>query len=126
MITPNSSTQNPKRFNADKLLKWAIWLVLGLVIAVVAAFAGYYYWDRYVHLGDQSPLDKNVAQLEQAIRDDPKNPETRLNLARAYEMEGRVEEAVRNYEQALTAEDVTDRVTAEINARLRELAATPR
>lgn len=62
-------------------------LVLGLLAAVVltlGAFAAYYYWDRYVAIGDQSPVERNIAHLEQMVRKNPQDAETRLSLAQYY------------------------------------------
>jgi tetratricopeptide (TPR) repeat protein len=59
--------------------------VLATLITVLVLFSAYYYWDRYVvRLGDQSPLELGVERLEQAIRDDPQDPEARVALAEFY------------------------------------------
>ncbi len=62
-------------------------LVIIAATAVVAStllFGGYYYWDRYVHLGDKSPIELDIEHLEQAIREDPQDPERRVALAEYY------------------------------------------
>jgi tetratricopeptide (TPR) repeat protein len=62
-------------------------LVLGLLAAVgltLGAFAAYYYWDRYVAIGDQSPVERNMTHLEQMVRKNPQDAETRLSLAQYY------------------------------------------
>jgi tetratricopeptide (TPR) repeat protein len=62
-------------------------VVLGLLAAVVltlGAFAAYYYQDRYIAIGDQSPVEKNIAHLEQMVRKNPQDAETRLSLAQYY------------------------------------------
>ncbi len=67
------------------------------------AFAGYYYWDRYVHLGDQSPLELGVASLEEAVRQDPQDPDARLALAQYYLENGAYSEAAQQAQQVLNA-----------------------
>jgi len=90
---PAASTQNLQR---------AIWIVLAVLIAVIVAFIGYYVWDRYVHLGDRSPIDVGVANLEKAIRDDPQNVEARVALAESYLSGGQVKKALEQANQVLT------------------------
>jgi tetratricopeptide (TPR) repeat protein len=90
---PSSSTQNLQR---------AIWIVLAVLIAVVVVFFGYYVWDRYVHLGDQSSIDVGAADLERAIRDDPQNVEARVALAESYLSAGQVEKALEQAVQVLS------------------------
>jgi tetratricopeptide (TPR) repeat protein len=89
---PSSSTQNLRR---------AIWVVLAVLIAVVVAFVGYYVWDRYVHLGDQSPLDLSIAPLEEAVREDPQNVEARVALAEVYLSAGQAQKALEQADQVL-------------------------
>jgi len=75
----------PTRRDPDNRLLTRV--VLALLIAVVltlGAFAAYYYWDRYVAIGDQSPVERNVAHLEQMVRKNPGDAETRLSLAQYY------------------------------------------
>jgi tetratricopeptide (TPR) repeat protein len=62
-------------------------VVLGLLAAVVltlGAFAAYYYQDRYIAIGDQSPVERNIAHLEQMVRKNPQDAEARLSLAQYY------------------------------------------
>ena len=49
-------------------IKRVIWIVLAVLVAVVTLFGGYYYWDRYVHLGDKSPLELDVERMEELLR----------------------------------------------------------
>jgi tetratricopeptide (TPR) repeat protein len=89
----SSSTQNLQR---------AIWIVLAVLIAVVVVFIGYYVWDRYIHLGDRSPIEVGAADLERAIRDDPQNVEARIALAESYLSRGQVEKALEQANQVLS------------------------
>jgi len=50
----------------------------------VISFAGYYYYDRYYNEPEPDTQEMFVAQAEQAVRDDPKDPEKRLALAETY------------------------------------------
>ena len=68
----------------DRRLKRLALAAVIVAVVLIAAFAGYYYWDRYVHIGDQSPLELGVSQLEEAVREDPQNAESRLSLAEFY------------------------------------------
>jgi tetratricopeptide (TPR) repeat protein len=75
----------PTRQDPDNRLLACV--VLGLLAAVVltlGAFAAYYYRDRYVTIGDQSPVERNIAHLEQLVRKNPQDAETRLSLAQYY------------------------------------------
>jgi tetratricopeptide (TPR) repeat protein len=87
-----SSTQNVQR---------TIWIALGALAVLVVVFGGYYYWDRYVRLGDKSPLDLSIEQLEEAIRQDPQNPDTRVALAEFYLNKGMYPKALEQAEQVL-------------------------
>jgi len=64
-------------------------------------FAGYYVWDRYVHLGDQSLAEMNEARLEGAIHLDPRDPEVRITLAESYLGMGQYAGALEQAEQVL-------------------------
>ena len=87
--------------NDTQLIKRLVWFAFVAVLLVVVAFAGYYYWDRYIHLGDQSPIEMNIAHLEKLARENPQDVDTRLALAQYY-----LENAM--YAQALDqAEQVT-------------------
>ena len=79
-------------------------VVAGLIVAASAVFfASYYYWDRYVHLGDASPADRDIAQLEQAIREDPDDPDRRVVLAEYYLNQALYAQALAQVEQVLAA-----------------------
>jgi tetratricopeptide (TPR) repeat protein len=67
-----------------RALKRLIWIALAALLVLVAAFGAYYYWDRYVHIGDISPLQKNIQALEKKAQENPNDPDTRLALAEYY------------------------------------------
>ena len=68
----------------NRLLTRVVLALLAAVVLTVGAFAAYYYWDRYVAIGDQSPVERNIAHLEQMVRKNPEDAETRLSLAQYY------------------------------------------
>jgi tetratricopeptide (TPR) repeat protein len=71
----------------------AIFVAAFALIAVVLAFSGYYYFDRYVNIGDQSPVQLSIASLEDSVRDDPQDVDVRINLALTYLDANRFKEA---------------------------------
>jgi tetratricopeptide (TPR) repeat protein len=69
-------------------------MALLALVTCLTAFGLYYYWDRYVHLGDQSPVERNVERLEAVIRADPQNPDNRTALAEYYLTAGMTQDAL--------------------------------
>lgn len=102
MSTPNQLSGKNQMVSTKNLQRLVMALVVLVVVALIG-FSGYYYWDRYVHLGDKSPLDLNIEHLEQAIRDDPQNPEPRVALAEYYLTKGLNQDAVQQAGQVLEA-----------------------
>ncbi len=88
---------------SNKALTRAITIVVVLLVLVAGGFGGYYYWDRYMHAGDKSPLELDIEHMEQAIRDDPQNPDTRVALAQFYLAKGMMPEALDQANQVLNA-----------------------
>lgn len=82
-------------------LQRAVWIVLIVLIASLAAFSGYYYWDRYVHLGDKSPLERDIEHLEQVVQENPQDPEARVALAEYYLNEGSYQKSLDQVTQVL-------------------------
>ncbi len=89
--------------NDHEHLKRATQGLAVLVIGVFLAFAAFYYWDRYVRLGDQSVIERQIATLEAAIREDPQDPTRRVALAEYYLGKGMYPQAVDQAEQVLRA-----------------------
>ncbi len=54
-----------------------------------------------VELLKQGKTDEAILPLLKAVELDPKNPDTRLNLAFAYDRQGRIDEAIVQYEKAV-------------------------
>jgi tetratricopeptide (TPR) repeat protein len=61
-----------------------IWIVATALIINLLLFGGYYYWDRYVHPGDQSQVEKDIEQLKAEIHENPNDPDLRVMLAEYY------------------------------------------
>ena len=80
--------KNPKKvkndWNEDRFLWRAVRLMIVLVVLITFAFGGYYYWDRYVHLGDMSPAELGLAHIQKVMEENPDDPNARLSLAQYY------------------------------------------
>lgn len=87
------------------LVKSTFLAVIGLFIA----FGLYYYWDRYAHPGDQSPLQREVSDLQTIVRQNPNDPEPRLALAEYYLRGKNYEDAIDQAQQVLAAVPDSDR-----------------
>ena len=78
-------------------------LIVGAVLGVLlVAFGGYYYWDRYTFVGDQSPIERDIEHMESVIREDPQNPDARVALAEFYLSKGSYQEAQDQANQVLS------------------------
>jgi len=86
-----------------------VWVAAIVLAALIAAFALYYYYDRYVTPGGVAEAPDPVAQLEQAVRATPDDPDLRLNLAEMYLLHRRYDDAVAQAEQVLAAYPDKDR-----------------
>ncbi len=67
-----------------RLLAQLVKIVLIAVIGTTLFFAGFYYFDRYVNLNNQSPLEMGTSDLEIQVRNNPDDPGPRLTLAEQY------------------------------------------
>jgi tetratricopeptide (TPR) repeat protein len=68
---------------------------------VLVAFAGYYIWDRYIHLDDPSPTELQIASIEKAVHQNPRDEEARIMLAKSYLISGQNSQALSQAEQVL-------------------------
>jgi tetratricopeptide (TPR) repeat protein len=75
--------------------------VLALLVGALA-FGGIYYRDRHVSAGP-SLLDRQVSAAEKAVRAAPGSVPARLALAQAYQADKRLDAAVKQYQQILSA-----------------------
>lgn len=87
----------------SRQLSRMVWLALTAVLLVIVAFSGYYYWDRYIHVGDRSPLEIGVEHLEAMVRENPQDPQARVALAQYYFENGVYEKAIEQSQQVLAA-----------------------
>ena len=76
--------QKFSNLNSTKTLKRLILIVVVVIGVMLIGFAGYYYWDRYVYIGDMSTLERDIANLEQEVRKNPENVNLRMVLAQYY------------------------------------------
>ncbi len=103
MSAMKQAPPKPKLALSTRTLTRVIVAVVIMLVLVAGGFGGYYYWDRYLHAGDKSPLELDIDHLQQAIRDDPQNPDTRLALAQFYLAKGMMADAYEQATQVLTA-----------------------
>ena len=94
-------TQNV--FENNESLGRLVKLMLAAVIIVTLLFGGYYFWDRYVHLGDKTPIELSISEWEQAVQENPADPGARLNLAQHYIANGDYTQALSQAQEVLTA-----------------------
>jgi tetratricopeptide (TPR) repeat protein len=105
-------TMNPVQlFKDTRQLTRLVWITLATIVGLTLAFAGYYYWDRYVHLGDQSPLERGASELEARVRQDPNDPEPRLALAEYYLSNQNYSGAIDQAQQVLANYPDSDRAS---------------
>jgi len=88
--------------NDTQTLRRLVWGTLAALMILSISFGGYYTWDRYLHLGDKSPLEENTAQLEKLVRENPQDPERRLSLAQLYLEQGLPDRAIEQARQILS------------------------
>jgi tetratricopeptide (TPR) repeat protein len=88
-------------FNDSRQLARLV-LTVGIVLLLVGlAFGAYYYFDRYVHPGDQSPVEMASADLEAAVLENPNDPDLRMALAETYLQGGSYPDAITQANQVL-------------------------
>lgn len=83
-MTSTNQSLSKKDAMSTRTLRRAIIIVGVLLLLVIAAFGAYYYWDRFSPRGNQSPVESAIQEAEQAVRENPQDPEQRLALARVY------------------------------------------
>lgn len=99
---PSPPSEEPNGLETARLQKAIRIAVIALGVLVIG-FGVYYYVDRYVATGDRSPLEMTVEELENAVRADPDDPDTRLALAEVYIARTRYREALAQAGQVLEA-----------------------
>jgi tetratricopeptide (TPR) repeat protein len=84
-------------------LKRGVIIAAIVFVALVAAFAVYYYRDRYVAQGVAAPKDTSLQLLEKKVRSDPKNVDARMALAETYLLNRNYKDAIAQSTQILDA-----------------------
>lgn len=79
-------------------------MVAGLLVVAIIGFGVFYYRDRYVH--DYQPLaERQVAQMEDLVRQDPQNAHLRVAVAQNYLDQGYVDQALKQAKEAIKIDD---------------------
>lgn len=86
-------TLNDRLFSSAYQVRRIIILVAILIVAGSVSFGTYYYFDRFAKT---QPLvsEKSIADAEQAVRDNPGDPNVRLGLAETYLLYSRFDDAI--------------------------------
>ena len=98
-----SSQLSQNIFANNQSLSRLVKFMLAAVIGISLLFGGYYFWDRYVHLGDKTPIELSISEWEQVVQENPSDPAARLNLAQHFIANGDYTQAVTQAEQVLSA-----------------------
>ena len=88
---------------STKNIRRGIIIVGLLLILVLTAFSAYYYWDRFLPRGEQSPAETAMQEVEQAVKENPQDPAQRMALARVYFENRMYPEALDHASQVLGA-----------------------
>ncbi len=96
-----SQSSKPVR-NDNRLLSRVVFLMMAATVTITVAFGIYYYLDRYIHLGDKTPVELGIEQLEVVVAESPEDPDARLNLAQHYFENGNYSDAIQQAEQVLS------------------------
>jgi tetratricopeptide (TPR) repeat protein len=88
------------KYFANRRLELALAVLATLTILSSAGFGVYYYYDRFVH-PDESIADRQIKQLEEAVRANPQNPDIRVGVASYYAEKGLTDKAIQQIQEAL-------------------------
>ena len=94
--------------DTHQLQRIVIYLGIAFVLAAVS-FGSYYYYDRY-YSDQPTTAELSIAEAEQAVRDDPNNSVARLDLAEAYMLYRRFDDAVAQANKVAALEPDNERV----------------
>jgi tetratricopeptide (TPR) repeat protein len=83
----------------QQLARLARRLLLAIAL-LVAVSAGYYVYDHYF-VRVASPLDQATRTLEDQVWQAPNDPSLRIQVAQAYVRQGRIDDGIEQYQQAL-------------------------
>jgi protein O-GlcNAc transferase len=88
---------------ANQSLERLVRIVGVVLVVLLVVFAGFYYWDRYIHVGDMSPVELGINHMERAVRENPDDPGMRLTLVQYYLENGNNTSALEQVQQVLSA-----------------------
>lgn len=77
-----------------------IWILAGLVVISLLGFAGYYYYDRYVH-ADEKLVERETRHLEDMIMQNPQDAELRAAVGDYYLETGATGAAIQQANEVL-------------------------
>lgn len=78
---------------------------VGVLILVALLYLGYTAWDYQRRTQNTTIAARAVANLAEAVRKDPKNPNARILLAQALAGQGRLNEAIEQFQAALKLDE---------------------
>lgn len=96
-------------YHNAKLLTRLVWIALIGVVGTALFFAGFYYFDRYVNLNNNSPLEMGASDLEIQVRQKPDDPGPRMALAEQYLRSHNYSAAIDQAQQVLSSYPNSDR-----------------
>ncbi len=102
-MKPEQLFQNWQTWATTENLRRAVLLVGVSLVVLSLIFGGYYYWDRFHARGQVSPTERAIAEAEQAVRDNPSDPQLRLTLAALYYENFRYDQALAEAQEVLEA-----------------------
>ncbi|MGW8143720.1 MAG: tetratricopeptide repeat protein [Anaerolineales bacterium] len=96
-LSPLSTQQRSEHQLLDRITKLMLFAVIGISII----FGAYYFWDRYIHPGDMTPVELGITHLEQIVQDNPDDQNARLSLIQYYLDNENYSEAIEHSRQVL-------------------------
>jgi tetratricopeptide (TPR) repeat protein len=98
-MKPNQRTASASDVRLSRLLRTGV----AVLVVGVLAFIAVYYQDQHVNAGP-SLTGRQIAGAEAAVKKAPNNVQTRLQLAAAYLMDKRPDDALTQYDEILKAD----------------------
>ena len=88
---------------SDRALSRLLRLGALVLVSGIAAFGVIYYQDQHVDAGP-SMVGRQIQGAEAAVKKEPNNVQTRLQLAAAYTQDKRLDDALKQYDEVLNAD----------------------
>jgi tetratricopeptide (TPR) repeat protein len=92
-----SPVYEPRRIDNRFLGRLVIFMAIAILLIAVA-FGVYYYSDRYVRIGDRSPVELEIEHLEEVVAGNPQDLDARLMIAQLYYQNGEYMKALQQAE----------------------------